>query len=113
MKKLLLFLLILFTTKTFAEIPTVRFVQNKGQWEEDIKFMASIPGGTLQVRKQGLHYVFVDNNSLYDIKHSSLKSEKSIALKMHGLDVIFDGSNPDFTIESKNPTSEIQHYLWK
>ena len=112
MKKLLLFLLVFITKQTFAEVPTIRFVQNKGQWEEDIKFMASIPGGTLQIRKQGLHYVFVDNNSLYDIKHSSLKSEKSTALKMHGLDVIFDGSNPDFTIESKNPTSETQHYFY-
>ena len=112
MKKLLLLLFTFLTFQTFAEVPTVRFVQNKGQWEEDIKFMASIPGGTLQVRKQGLHYIFVDNNALYDIKHSSLKSEKPIALKMHGLDVVFDGSNPDFTIESKNPTSEIQHYFY-
>ena len=112
MKKLLLFLLTLLTTKAFAEVPFVRFVQNKGQWDKDIKFIASIPGGSLQIKQQGLHYTFVDNNSLYDLKHRSLKSEKPIAVKMHGLDVILDGSNPDFTIESKQPTSEIQHFFY-
>jgi gliding motility-associated-like protein len=115
MKKLLLLLLLLLTFstfKSFAEVPTVRFVQNKGQWDKEIKFVASIPGGSLQIKSSGLHYTFVDNNSLYDLKHSGLKSDKSIAVKMHGLDVIFDGSNPDFVIETKQPTSEIQHYFY-
>jgi gliding motility-associated-like protein len=112
MKTHLLLLIIIITFKSFAEVPSVRFIENKGQWEKDIKFVASIPGGTLQVRQQGLHYTFVDNNSLYDLKHSSLKSEKDIAVKMHGLDVIFDDFNPDFKIEKKQPTSEIQHYFY-
>ena len=112
MKKLLLFLLpILLNFKTLANTPNVRFIENKGQWDKEVLFMAHVPGGILQIRQEGLHYIFVDNNALYDMKHSKQTEEKK-PLKAHGLDVIFDGSNKDFTIATNNCAAETQNYFY-
>ena len=112
MKKLLLLLLpILLNFKTLANPPSVRFIENKGQWDQDVKFMAHIPGGFLQIRQEGLHYIFVDNNALYEMKHSKQTEEKK-PLKAHGLNVFFDGANKDFTISANNPVSETQNYFY-
>jgi hypothetical protein len=111
MKKLLLISLILLNFKALAEVPPIRFIENKGQWEKEIKFLAHIPGGVLQIREDRLHYVFVDNNALYEMKHSKQTEEKK-PLNAHGLDVIFDGANKDFTIETNNHVSESQNYFY-
>jgi CHU_C Type IX secretion signal domain len=111
MKKLLLILIILLNFKALANLPSVLFIENKGQWENEIKFLAQIPGGVLQVRQTGLHYIFVDNNALYEMKHSKQTGEKK-PLKVHGLDVILENSNPEFTIFSNNAISETQNYFY-
>ena len=73
--------------------------------------MAHVPGGVLQIRQQGLHYIFVDNNSLYQTKHSKQTEEKQ-PLKAHGLNVIFEGSNKDFSIVTSNSQPETQNYFY-
>ena len=93
-----------------ANTPAVRFIENKGQWEKEIKFLAYIPGGILQIREGRLHYVFVDNNALYEMKHSK-QTEAKKPLKAHGLDVIFEDFNPNFTVSSKNPITESQNFF--
>jgi gliding motility-associated-like protein len=111
MKNILLFILILLNFKALAEVPPVRFIENKGQWEKEIKFLAHIPGGVLQIREDRLHYVFVDNNALYEMKHSKQTEEKK-PLNAHGLDVFFDGANKDFTIETTHNIAESQNYFY-
>jgi gliding motility-associated-like protein len=111
MKNILLFISILLNFKALAEVPPVRFIENKGQWEKEIKFLAHIPGGVLQIREDRLHYVFVDNNALYEMKHSKQTEEKK-PLNAHGLDVIFDGANKGFTIETTHNIAESQNYFY-
>ncbi len=111
MKNIFLLLLILLNFKALSDVPPVRFIENKGQWEKEIKFLAHIPGGVLQIREDRLHYVFLDNNALYEMKHSKQKEEKK-PLNAHGLDVIFDGANTDFTVETNNNIPESQNYFY-
>ena len=94
-----------------ANTPAVRFIENKGQWEKEIKFLAHIPGGILQIREGRLHYVFVDNNALYEMKHSK-QSEDKKPLKAHGLNVIFEDYNPEFTVSTNNAIAETQNYFY-
>jgi PKD repeat protein len=111
MKKLLLFLSIFLNFKALANIFPVRFIENKGQWDKDVKFVAQIPGGVLQIRQQGLHYIFVDNNALYEMKHSK-QTDEIKPLKAHGLDVIFENSTPNFTVSTNKPIAETQNYFY-
>ena len=111
MKNLYFFLFILLNFKALTNVPVVRFIENKGQWDREVKFMAYIPGGILQIRQEGLHYIFVDNNALYDLKHSKQTEEKK-PLKAHGLDVFFDGANKDFTVSTNNLVVETQNYFY-
>ena len=39
-----------------------RFEQNKGQWPQQVRFRAEIPGGALFLEKQGLTYHFKKSN---------------------------------------------------
>ncbi len=111
MKKLLLLLSILLNFKGLANTPPVRFIENKGQWDKDVKFVAQIPGGVLQIRKQGLHYIFVDNNALYEMKHSK-QTDEIKPLKAHGLEVIFEDSNQNFTVSTNNSIAETSNYFY-
>ena len=111
MKKWLLLLSILLTFKSLANISPVKFTENKGQWDKEIKFMAQIPGGVLQIRQTGLHYIFVDNNALYEMKHS-LQTDEIKPLKAHGLAVFFEDSNPNFTVSTHNSMAETQNYFY-
>lgn len=65
----------LFTISAFAH--DYLFIENKGQWEANILFKSSIPGGNLLITKYGLTYEFYDTKSLYAIHHHNLKSEQS------------------------------------
>lgn len=110
--KIIYFLtIIFFNFRALSNTPAVRFIENKGQWDKEIKFIAHIPGGVLQIRQEGLHYIFVDNNALYEMKHSKQTNEIK-PLKAHGLDVIFENSNPDFTVGASNIIAETQNYFY-
>ena len=89
MKKLLLLLFTLLNFKAFTNTPPVRFIENKGQWDKDVKFVAQIPGGVLQVKTKGLHYIFLDNEAIYNLKHGDKTTSPNLPLKAHGLDVFF------------------------
>ena len=39
--------------------PVTQFIENKGQWHDDVLFKASIPGGDLYVLKNKLKYVLL------------------------------------------------------
>jgi hypothetical protein len=38
---------------------TVRFIENKGQWEPNVLYMAHIPDGYLYIRKQYFDLLFL------------------------------------------------------
>jgi hypothetical protein len=111
MKNIYILSIIFLNFKVLASPSPVRFIENKGQWDKDVKFIAHIPGGILQIRQEGLHYIFVDNNSLYEIKHSKQTNEKK-PLKAHGLNVIFEGSNKDFIIFTNSEKAENRNYFY-
>ena len=111
MKKIYFLLFIFLNFNVLANSSPVRFVENKGQWDREVRFIAQIPGGVLQIRQTGLHYIFVDNNALYDIKHSKQTDEKK-PLKAHGLDVFFEDFNPNYTVLVNNQIAETQNYFY-
>lgn len=59
---------LLFAGKLAAQ--QVRFIPNKGQWQEEILFKADIPGGDLYLTKKGLVYSLYDEQAVHKNQHN-------------------------------------------
>ena len=70
MKKLLL---ILFCLPIIAfghgDIKQVKYIENKGQWEENILFKANIPEGEVFLENHKFTYSFMDYKTLDSLHH--------------------------------------------
>jgi hypothetical protein len=56
--------MVFFGFKTVAQNQSaVRFIKNKGQWNEVIRYRADIPGGYLVLKNQSLLHVFTDDQA--------------------------------------------------
>lgn len=81
--------------KAFAENPQtsfVRFVRNDGQWEDNIRFKADLPGGYLFVRNNSLNYVFYDTEMMAAMHAGKVQeftsARQSKGMHVHGVDEI-------------------------
>ena len=89
--------LLLSVGKIFAHAPArYHFIENKGQWTENIIFKAVVPGGSLFIENAGLTYVFFDQGKLKEMHHRKKQTEFDDRLKLHCLKVNF--------IDCKNST---------
>ena len=61
-KILLLIAIFLMVEKVSFSHDGFRFIENKGQWNEDVAYKASIPGGDLYVLNDRLKYVFYSSH---------------------------------------------------
>lgn len=116
-----LFPLVLFTfsavlfsaTNAFADDGknAIRFVQNKGQWENKILYKASIPDGDLFFEKNCLTFNFYDGKAVRRVhanKGDGLPPKKII--DFHAFRLKFSGANPNPAIFSLSQTSEYYNY---
>lgn len=96
------------------------FIENKGQWHEDVYFKTSIPGGDLYVLKNKLKYVFYQG---YPSHHQEDDAQHPApALRMAALapdlqnlsqavEISFEGSNPRSEILGENATFNGIHFI--
>lgn len=105
---LLFLFLLFFALKADAQAPLkpladpgVHFVQNQKQWEKEIDYRASVPGGFLHVREGGhLLYSFYDVNGVHKHLHphspeDSLWVVNNPEIQAHGVAVDFVGSRQE------------------
>jgi len=60
-------ILLLVSVRVIGQTPQgLRFVQNKGQWNDGIDFQAKVPGGRVGVSAQGFSVLLLDMNELED-----------------------------------------------
>lgn len=74
---------------TGLPITGIQFMENKGQWENNILFKADIPIGNLFIEKNALTYLFVDKEATHRIQHG----EKIKKVSFHSIKVNLIGSN--------------------
>ena len=85
----------------------IKFIENKGQWQSNILFKASIPSGALFIEEKQLTYVFVDKQAIHDYHHG-----KKINLgKAHSIVVKLDGANSPSAVLKQNSFSEYYNYF--
>ena len=56
----------------YASSQQVRFIENKGQWQNFILYKADIPGGDLYITNKGLVYNLVDEQALHEQQHKKV-----------------------------------------
>lgn len=99
MRRLLLaFLLVAFGlsgTRGFAHGNGFDFVENKGQWEHDIRFKTDLPSGTLFMTSSGFMYHFVHAKDFEDYQNrlEHQLPPKKDGLRLHAYKVNFVGGN--------------------
>jgi gliding motility-associated-like protein len=107
--------LLLFCVNSFAQISRVEFVENKGQWEDNIHFKAKLPAGNLYLEQNELTYQFyseVDISRFHDLHHNLIKNptEKDYLLNLHAFKIAFVNAQTE-NIKGFNPTSDYVNYF--
>ena len=85
----------------------IKLIENKGQWQSNILFKASIPSGALFVEERQLTYVFVDKQAIHDYHHG----KKISTGKAHSIVVKLDGAMSPSSVLKQNACTEYYNYF--
>ncbi len=97
----------------FSHPPSsIRFIENKNQWDATIQYKATLQSGALFLENNCFTYNLLDGN---DFKHPAPPKETisadSIRYRGHAFKVKFEGANPDVVIDPENDYSDYQNYF--
>lgn len=92
----------------------MEFIQNKGQWGDNIHYKAKLPAGNIYLEKNEITYQFYDEQGiarLDDLHHHRIKnpSEKDYLLDLHAFKLTFLNANTE-NILAEEPTSDYVNY---
>ncbi|WP_338793085.1 PKD domain-containing protein [Bernardetia sp. MNP-M8] len=95
------------------------FIENKNQWDEVVKYRATIPSGFLFMRQNSLQYSFYDANALKllhvhgEEEHEGHEPNEEISstIKAHSFEVEFENSNPSPQIISEQVSDTKFNYI--
>lgn len=114
--KFIIKILSLFTfVNSFAQISHVEFVENKGQWENNILYKAQIPGGSLYLENNKLTYQFLKEDDIIkidDLHHGfvSNPTHQDSIINIHAFNVEFiDALTP--IVSAKVPRTNYNNYF--
>ncbi len=68
-----------------------RFTENKGQWDDEIKFRTELINGYVYFEGNKLKYHFVDKSGLYNALH---EGADTVTIRQHAVEVSFRNANP-------------------
>ncbi|MCK6649018.1 MAG: hypothetical protein L6Q66_05140, partial [Bacteroidia bacterium] len=116
MKYLFIFLLILsgysYAQKVVTPEPqnTVKFTENKNQWDSNILYHAFLDGGSLFLEKNTFTYSFYDQEALHH-NHILKQGEKKMPVNSHAFRVEFRNAEMNVKLLSKQKTSDYNNYF--
>ena len=86
------------------------FLENKGQWPEDVLFKTKMNGGNLWIQKNKLLYHLQDFSSLKET-HYFKSDQKLSAIKEEVVHLNFIGSNTEYEIEKLEKSKAYYNYF--
>ncbi len=120
MKKLLPILTLFFGFNCYCQKestppqnPSLRFTENKGQWENNILFKAQLDGGALFLEKKCLTFNFYDKVKYRELHHAT-KNSSSIGdnqIKSHAFKIHFENCNLINEIEKSLVGSDYENFF--
>lgn len=86
---------------------SIRFIENKGQWDAPFHFKANLPGGVLFAEKDGFTYSFYNSNEyrFHDF------DKQGTTLKLHSFKINFLNSNTFSTIRKGDAYPSYYNYF--
>ncbi len=93
---------------------TVKFTENKKQWENNILFRAQLDGGFLFLEKNSFTYNFYDSETLrrnHIQKEKDLNKQKYEPIRSHAFRVTYAGANVNPQIEKKQTTPDYCNFF--
>ena len=87
-------------TNCHGVIKQIKYIENKGQWNNNILYKANIPEGEVYLENNLFTYSFYDSKKLEDIHHSSHNKEQQYEQDLN-IDI--------FSFKLSNPSSFICH----
>ncbi|MBO0935328.1 gliding motility-associated C-terminal domain-containing protein [Fibrella sp. HMF5335] len=109
---LLVFFITTLSAWAFAKQPGLVFVENKGQWPDDIRYRADLPGGFLFLKTSGFHYAFYDARETAR-RHAAAPTAEPVlpTIRAHGVGVTFAGANTQPELEARNAVATTYSYF--
>jgi gliding motility-associated-like protein len=92
--------------------PTLRFTENKGQWDNKILFRAQLDGGALFLEKNCLTFNFYDKVKYRSLHHGGFEKGlyKNYDIKCHAYKVHFENCNPNVITEKAQVGSDYENF---
>ncbi|MDG1477055.1 MAG: gliding motility-associated C-terminal domain-containing protein [Vicingaceae bacterium] len=114
MKFLAKIFLFLISVNSFAQIASVEFVENKGQWNNKVKYKAQLPGGNIYLENDRLTYLFYDEKDmarLSEMHHHEIKNPTpdDYIMDLHAFQINFLNAKTE-TITATEPTPDYVNY---
>lgn len=113
-------LLLLLTTALISQIAiahnddthrSYQFIENKGQFEKEVKYKAKINGGALFVEKNALTFHLQDNSVITKFHlNQEVKKEEQI-IKGHAYSIVFENANNPTFKNSEKSTEYYNYFL--
>lgn len=120
-RHILLFLLSSVALSVFSQTSdVVQFVENKGQWDNRVRYMAQVPGGAVFVQQAGFSIVQHHPQDLqaldeqmhgHDGAGNERLMQKSFVLRSHAYRVQFLNGNPSPQITADKPLEGVNNYF--
>lgn len=90
----------------------VRFIENKGQWEPQIRFTAELPNGKVFFEEDRLTFNFCDLSDLHDRWFYRKPNEsETFPLDCHAFTLHFPNANPGVSISGAKREKEYHNYI--
>lgn len=87
-----------------------KFIENKGQWPDQVTFRAEVPGGFIWLEKGKFNYQFKSYPSHHAHQKSKKKSESDDVVKQHVVWAEFIGANEEFTVTKTQEQKEYYNF---
>ncbi|HEX8507843.1 MAG TPA: hypothetical protein VF630_20950, partial [Hymenobacter sp.] len=90
---------------------TLEFIENKGQWDEHVRYAAPLPGGRLFAEADGLTFALLAGGGPAQHHHGAADVPAPEGpVRGHALTLHFEGAAPA-TVTAETPTAERRNYL--
>ncbi|PSK89040.1 gliding motility-associated C-terminal domain-containing protein [Taibaiella chishuiensis] len=91
----------------------IDFAENKGQWVEQAKFRADVPGGAVFITNQGFVYNYIDQKDLHrihELTHEPGHNLSNEIIHYHAYKVNFSGANTAVQYTNDEKRSHYNNY---
>lgn len=101
----LAFLLLVLPLRLFAHEPdnsSYRFIENKNQWDQNIRFRTEMKSAALYLERNCFTYHLMDGKALGHLHLTPSSVLDTLTLRGHAFKVLFGNSNPDVVVSGED-----------